>query len=313
MDAPPSSAAAESSDRALRAMLRLALGERSLALCLHRIGPRRRPGELLPGLFIEEDKLDRLLEFLLSARPEPGWLTLSIDDGYEDAARYVLSRGGRFPQVEFLYFVCPEKCERGAGFRWDLLETLQRRGRRFEAPEEFLSTGLDPARENARDDLRAVAALQEYRLASVELCRDLQRLPNVRLGNHTNAHLPQALLEDAEVEAEYRRSTADFERLFGPQEHFAFPFGTPGIEFTAAHLRSVRSLGEFTLWSCEGRPYRAWEREAGLVLPRMVVDGQLDWRATAALIAARSFVRKGRQARAGTAGAVPPLALRSPD
>ena len=35
-------------------------------------------------------------------------------------------RAPRWPEVEWLYFVCPQKTERRVGFRWDLAEVLRR-------------------------------------------------------------------------------------------------------------------------------------------------------------------------------------------
>src|SRR5205085_7432298 len=123
--------------------------------------------------------------FLLEARGE---LIVSFDDGYRDAAGYVLSRAPLFPQVEWIYFICPEKTERGAGFEWDA------------APD----------------------------LAPIEQCREIQRLPNCALGNHTNSHQRPVLQED--FAAEIEQSRRDFERLFGPQLHFAVPYGVPGVD-----------------------------------------------------------------------------------
>jgi len=265
---------AGSSETALAGLLRRGLAGRRVALCFHRVADRRRPGELVPKLTIPAAEIDALIRFLLDTVPrDDRWLTVSFDDGYRDGAEYVLDRAPRFPQIEWIYFVCPEKTERQVGFRWDLAEV---RGR------STLFAPLDPAAENLRDELRAVAALPQFALAEVATCREIQRLPHAALGNHGNVHhrLPPLL-----VRAEYESSLRDFARLFGPARHFAFPFGIPGEDFDEQHVELLRSLGRFEIWSTEPRPYTAAGRERGAVLPRFAVDGTRTWRETAAHIA----------------------------
>jgi hypothetical protein len=251
----------------LRPLLRWSLGETRVALCLHRVSSHRLGDSLLT---IHPREIDRFIEMALRARPGKPWLTICFDDGYADAAEYVKMRAPRFPSVEWLFFVCPEKVEQRAGFRWDLGEhgAARRSGR--------TATTLGPIdidSENSRPDLKAVARRADYRLADVATCRDLAGLPNLQLGNHTNCHYWQMLFGAEEASKEYENSARDFRRLFGVQQHFAFPFGTPELEFSATHVRLLRRLGSFLIWSTEARPYRAWERVPGAVLPRFSVDG----------------------------------------
>lgn len=220
-------------DAPLQRMLALSLGQMNVALCLHRVGPARGSMTIAPGV------LDALLELLRGAKPrgDRPWLTVSFDDGYDDAAEYVKSRAPNYPDVEWLVFVCPEKTEKRVGFQWD----------NHGSGEE---------------------------LAHVEALRALGRLPNVKLGNHTNSHRRQVLLSQEEAKAEYATSRADFMRLFGPQRHFAFPFGTPDREYELRHVELLRRLDPETLiWSTETRPYLPEERNPGAVLPRFSVDG----------------------------------------
>jgi hypothetical protein len=177
------------------------------------------------------------------------------------------ARAPRFPSIEWIFFVCPAKTERRVGFRSDAYERLLHAGSSL-AFEQFMLEALDPERENLRPDLGGLGSDPLTRLATVEECRALARLPNVTLGNHSNAHLPFTLLEREAVRSDVRRSFADFERLFGPCAHFAIPFGTPGLEFLAEHVADIRSSWHGTLWSTERRPYRPEERCAGAVLPR---------------------------------------------
>ncbi len=269
-----------------RPLLRAALKDQAVALCLHRVG-RRRPTDWQPHLCIEEDKLDRLIELLLSIRPRAarGWLTVSFDDGYEDAAAYVAERAHRFPAVEFLLFVCPQKAELNAGFRWDLAERRLAEGE----PRPFDTGPVELDGENQRPDLREVASRPEFRLASVEALRRLQRLRNVSLGNHTNCHFAATELTREQARHEYERSHSAFTRLFGDTRHFAFPFGGPHHHFDASHVALLRGLGDFVMWTTEPRPYEPSDRKPGAVLPRFSPNGKWSPNGIATWIAARAL------------------------
>ena len=97
-------------------------------------------------------ELDTLIELLLTSRPGAGrdWLRLSFDDGYRDAGDYIRTRAPRFPQVQFDFFICPEKTEARAGFRWDLVEQSN-------LEKTLLATPADVESENLRPELRALA------------------------------------------------------------------------------------------------------------------------------------------------------------
>jgi hypothetical protein len=247
---------AAADDRTLAAFLRANLDGRRAALCFHRVSAER--GKLA----MPAEEIDRLILLLLECA---SGLTVSFDDGYRDSAEYVLSRAPHFPRVEWLYFVCPEKQELRAGFRWD-------------APGAREDESVDLDAENRRADLRAAGG----GLAELEVVRSVQRLPNVVLGNHTNVHQRPALMEPDQFAEECRRSRRDFERLFGPQLHFAFPYGVPGVDFGSEHVAELR---DFVIWSTEPRPFPARERRPGAVLPRFAVDGSRTWKETAVHIA----------------------------
>ncbi len=272
---------------ALRATVRHSLAGRHLALCLHRVGDRRRDDDPIPQLTIPASQLDELLGLLQDSRPERrGWLTVAFDDGYASAANYIRSRAEAYGTVEWLFFVCPEKAEKRVGFRWDAFEALvQKKAATRPMYEQFMIHDLNPERENARPDLVAAGSDRRHALATIEECRSLALLPNVTLGNHTNIHLPFSLLEPAAVRSEIRRSNWDHHRLFGPCRQFSIPFGTPGLEFSAAHVEELRSGWDGVIWSTERRPYAPAEREPGAVLPRFAVDGTWNARRTAASIA----------------------------
>lgn len=271
----------------LRPLLRVALGGHNVALCVHRVSEPSSPPAREPDLTVEAGELDRLIELLLSARPgsRERWLSATFDDGYQDAARYVQSRARRFPTVEFLFFVCPEKAEHGAGFRWDLPR------------QPTAGEPADVEGENQRDDLRALEGHDRFRLAGLPLLDALRALPNVALGNHTNGHFRAAALDPEQSLREFARSQADFERLFGKQTQFAFPFGTPQHDFHAGHVGQLRRLSQALLWTTEPRPYQVAERVPGAVLPRYPVRGPWGHRGVAAWIAARAAYARWRGPR----------------
>jgi peptidoglycan/xylan/chitin deacetylase (PgdA/CDA1 family) len=258
----------------LKHLLRVVLGNSQVALCLHRAIPNARVSHWKPDLSCAPEQIDSLIDLLLSTRKDcERWLTVTFDDGYADAARYVESRAVRYPFVEFLLFVCPEKVERRAGFRWDLVEKRVNEGEPFQAVAGYLKQELDLDAENRRPELLEVGADPHYTLAGVEQLRSLARFPNVAVGNHTDCHFPVQRLSREQVEEEFARSAKNFIRLFGPSRHFAFPFGTPEAFFDASHVARLRSQGDFLIWSTEARPYAVEERAPRAVLPRLVVHG----------------------------------------
>lgn len=294
-DAAASWAGAHLPKPALIALLRSSLGDFALALCLHRVARHDRPSDWQPGLNMAPAELDALIELLLASRPgASGWLTVSFDDGYDDAARYIASRALKYPGVDFMFFICPEKLETRAGFRWDLAEEALRAGTALETARAVVDAPIDVTAENTRGDLKALSGKPEYELASLDAVRSLAALPNVKLGNHTNLHLSAGKFSDEQVFADYKRSTEVFTRLFGTQHEFAFPFGTPRWHFGQRHVDQLRELGDFTMWSTEARPYERSERKPGAVLPRYPVNGRQSARQIAGWVAARALGFRAR-------------------
>ena len=276
---------------ALKPLLAQALRGFGVSLCLHRVATVDRVTDWQPGLNISPTTLDTLVELLLSASPASGarWLTLSFDDGYSDAADYIATRAPLFPTIDFTFFVCPEKLEKRAGFRWDAAELAMRNGIAPDTAKALLDAPVDAATENARPDLTALADAPEYALATLEQVKALAALANVRIGNHTNLHLNAVTLSDEQARAEYRSSTQTFLRLLGPQREFAFPYGTPRHQFAGRHVEMLRELGPFEIWSTEPRPYRLEERKPGAVLPRFPVNGRHSAKAIAGWVLGRAL------------------------
>jgi hypothetical protein len=264
--------------RVLERLLGQALGDASLALCLHRVRP---PGATRNGgsdMMIDAERLDELVELLCAARKqstaEP-WLTLSFDDGYKDAADYFRERRRDLPGVEWLFFVCPEKLVTRAGFRWDLQHGDRSYGK---------ATLDDLSGENHRGDLSGLADRSDTRLLTVDECRELLDFPNVRLGNHTNCHFKHSELPLDVSRKDILESGNLFETLFGEKEHFAFPFGTPSLEFGPVHVELARQAGYSAIWSTESRPFRPPERVPGALLPRFPIFGTWPTTKTAVFI-----------------------------
>ncbi len=261
------------------------------SLCLHRVAPKARATDWQQGLSIAPAQLDELIETLLSSRPGPanGWLSVTFDDGYRDAGDYISTRAARFPHVNFLFFICPEKTEKRVGFRWDLVEESIKEGQPRDAALSLLSAPTQVEHENLRAELRSLASREDYALCTLEELKALQALPNVQLGNHTNLHLSSNNAPDDVIKADFERSTAQFERLFGPQKHFAFPFGTPRYHFAERHVAWLRSMSQAVIWTTEPRPYRFDEEKPQAVLPRFPIDGSQDSASLLGLIIARSL------------------------
>lgn len=291
-DALSGAATALLPDAALAPALGASLGSLDVALCLHRVAPPAPTDSWLPETVIPSETLDALIERLTApdAEGRRRRLTVSFDDGYSDAAAYVASRALRFPAVEFLYFVCPEKSERRAGFRWDAVELARRRGLPLRQARTLMSAPFELEQENRRGELAALGDDPRFRLATVAELRDLWRLPNVTLGSHTSLHAKASELPLTTFVEDVERSQADFQRLLGRRAaHFAFPFGTPGRQFDSRHVRAVRAAGAEFLWSTEARPFSASERQVSGVLPRFPVDGSAGVHRTLGWIAARAL------------------------
>jgi hypothetical protein len=256
----------------LRRWLVWAIRDLCVALCFHRVDTKKRATDPQPELTVAPEILDRLLGFLTDSMPAaPAKLFFCFDDGYADAARYVAARALVHPSVQWLFFVCPEKTEKRAGFRWDLFEATSDGPKRRAKLESFLDADLDVNAENARPELRRLAQGDTFALATVQECSQLRSLKNVSLGNHTNCHFRLTALTTDQAEKELQRSTIDFERLWGSCRHFAFPFGAPLADFKAEHVRILNSAKPLLIWSTEQRPFRPEEMASGAVLPRLTV------------------------------------------
>lgn len=244
-----------------------------MAFCLHRVGNARRENEAVPNITVPETVLDEFVENMDAAKGDTRWLTYAFDDGYADAAEYVASRAPEYPNIEWLFFVCPKKIRDRVGFRWDAYERKLDCGEQPPSIGRFVETmDADYERELLRQDLRAAAEQDEFALATRQQLLELSRNKNVTLGNHTNSHLIGALPID-QAYRDFVESTEQFEEMFGSCRQFAFPFGVPGKHFRKEHVEFLRKLRPLVMWTTEPLPYLPEHRKPGAVLPRVVIDG----------------------------------------
>lgn len=274
----------------VRAVYARACAGLGVAVCLHRVGRPLRPHVGDPDAHVTHAQLDELLALLA---PRPGSrtaprVTFTFDDGYLDAWRYVSRRAAHHREVEWLFFVCPEKVRLRAGYRWDLAEN-RARGPAYDASRDDVAT-LNIVAENVRADLRDVVDDPDHALATVEQCDALADHPNVQLGNHTNCHFNLAALPDPDADRELERACATMASTFAHADgaHFALPFGVSGVHFTERHVGALRRAGASVLWTIDERPYARSERRPGALLPRFAFQGRRSPKGLALWIAWKS-------------------------
>ena len=256
----------------LRRWLAWSTRDLCLALCFHRVGAQKRAADPYPELTTPTAVLDELLSSLTRSVPRaPAQVFLCFDDGYADAAKYIASRAAAYPAVDWLFFVCPQKTEQRAVFRWNLYEATAAGPRSRAELDRSLDAGLDIDSENGRPELRRVAEGDTFQLATVGECSSLTALRNVSLGNHTNCHFRLTALPLEQARRELKNSIADFERLWGTCRHLAFPFGAPIADFTEDHVKIINQLRPMLTWSTQQRLFSPEEIAAGNVLPRLTV------------------------------------------
>lgn len=225
-----------------RRLLPVAFADKSIALCLHRVTDARRATDPYPdNTFLEHD-LVALLDMLYEVLPDQR-LIITFDDGYEDATQFIHQYAHRYANARFIVFICPEKVIQQAGFRWDLYEVV---GGDFYS---VLSAKQNISEENQRRDLKDVGADPRFRMTSADGLTALTQYRNVSLGNHSNCHFNFARLADGDWQKEVERSFEDFDSLFGRTLDFAFPFGTPGRQFTAEQAQFIKEHYGVNVWS----------------------------------------------------------------
>ncbi len=268
----------------------LLIGDREIALCFHRVGPPDLAAKtLMPELCHEAADIDAILDAL--GRIE-GELTIAFDDGYADAAAYVLDRAPKHPGITWRYMVCPQKTIERRAFPWDDWIADQRSG----DVDEFLAEWRDA---HDRDDASAVGTLngaerELFALATVQQCKALAALDNVELGNHTDRHLPSSWLSSEELVEEIQASEQRFADEFGSAPDFAFPFGThPYV--SAEDVRVALDTVDGNVWTIGSRAVVVDRR----VRPRFSMrstDGPP--KAVVFTIAVRCYLARQRERRA---------------
>lgn len=267
-------------------LFRQALGRRDLALCLHRVLPKHRDTDPLKSATALRAELDELVERLASLRQGEGRVSLVFDDGYADAVDYVRETAPRYPDIEWLLCLCPAKTTQRLGFRWDAFEYHKPGG----TLREWVNAPQSVEKEHQREELAGLGDNASFRLASLEEVEAARAVANVALANHTNHHFKLAHLDDNSVRRELEESHRDFADTFGPSQHFAFPFGTPGSQFGEREVSILRAIDpSMLIWTTEQKIFRSEERRPGAVLPRIVHDGTLNVDAMLGRIADRAL------------------------
>lgn len=225
------------------------IGDADIALCFHRVGGADdRASMLLPELCHDAEVID---DFIRWFAPISGTLTMSFDDGYADAAQYVLDRAPQHPDVRWHFHICPHKTIDRHGFPWDDWIEQPDHG-----PEIDFLMAWKALVDNARPEAAGSpggADRAHCRLATVEECRALAALPNVELGNHTDRHLPSAWLSPGELADEITTSHERFSSVFGPAAHVALPFGAePWV--TEDNVRTVLDTVDCQIWTIGSSP-----------------------------------------------------------
>lgn len=239
-----------------RARLRRAGLPGVAVLCFHDVRRDAASSPPFRDLHVTRDTLERVcrvidacctaisLETLLQARRglatlPPRSVLVTFDDGYRgvlDEALPILERY-RIPAV---VFVCSTPIEQGQEFWFDAV------GRR--AGERAVLE----ARRASVDAWRAVVASSEsiarpdaaHRPMTIDELRRLAASPLIEIGAHTLLHPTLALASRAEQQREIAGSRDALERMLGTRVRaFAYPYGSPGLDYSADTVGLVRDAG----------------------------------------------------------------------
>ncbi len=272
---------------------KLLVGKESISLCLHRVTRQRSKFNPYPPTTIEESKLDKIIEHSLPIHKKTGsYFTLSFDDGYKDALEYYLKNKQQYSGAEWQFYICPIKSKVRSGFTWDFYEKSCEEGALHEDFSHFLKK-IQAMNDNQRESLlKDLGNDSRFLLAQPYEWKQISQDQNVILGNHSNFHLSFADLNEKNMLHEIEESIRDFNDLFGETQHFAFPYGTPYIRFTKRNVQALREKSNYIIWSTAEYSYQKKERSLGNVMPRIVVDGTLEWQEVFMYIAVRSTITR---------------------
>ena len=250
---------------------RLLARNTAVATVFHQIVDSRRPHEGTAFCNQLRSDFHDTMKFLASIQSASTDLWITFDDGYAMAAEILNEIAPRYPTAKFVFFICPEKTSAQVGFRWDAWERQNDLDGPVARFNEFAGAPVTPD-ENRRTDLLETAADPRFRLATVSECLALEEHPNVQLGNHSNRHIELSTMSAEDAAAEIRESAAHFAEIFGSTEHFAFPYGTPGVSYDEDHVALLRSLGYRYLWSTRPLGFDPADMTR-IIIPRIPVSG----------------------------------------
>ena len=226
------------STRQIERALQKSLGGASLAICLHRITDSNEETTKSP-LTITTKTLEKILHSLnhVSQGHGAGEILVTFDDGYSETLEFIENKKHLFPNLSWIYFICPQKCARNENYVWDREETT---------------------------------------ISSLEKCLEASQKYSFKIGNHTNTHRAISTLSDKEIENEINDSIEILERYKIPHRDFAFPFGYPGVHFTDKQTKIIKRIYlnhgiNAKTWSTEPYPFNNTNEKESI--PRIPILG----------------------------------------
>ena len=215
----------------------------NLAICLHRITDSDSDRTKNP-LTITSKTLKELLSSLnrIACGSDVGKLTITFDDGYMESLEFIQKNQSNYPNLSWIYFICPEKSIKNEGFEWD------------------------PPNKKAE-------------LSSIERCFSAHKKHSIKIGNHTNSHRSISTLSNDEIINEIQLSIKKLKDHNIDHTDFAFPYGYPNVHFTESQSTLIkneysRHSIDVSLWSTEPYPYPA--KSNPIIIPRIPILGTED-------------------------------------
>jgi hypothetical protein len=240
-----------------------------IAICLHRF--KEKSFKYYSFTCSDPLEADRLLGVISKLNRLAG-VHVTIDDGYLDAIEFSKSRAHAWTRGYWINFVCPERAQNRTGYSWDLKWKLQK---------EFPGSHVDVPKLSERPEdelvdpiLKALGESEDFKLADLSELQDFAA-SGFLLGNHGTFHRKYIQLTKPQKSDDITRGKALAEKLGASfASDFAFPFGTPNIDFAPQDFDLVRAHGYKRVWT-EGRPFSQEEFiDCSAGLPRFGINGR---------------------------------------
>jgi hypothetical protein len=255
---------------ALISMLNRVVGSFHIALCFHRFKPFGF--KYFSFTCSDPDATDDLLNELKKIQKKCK-IHITIDDGYADAIDFSRNRAGEWSRGMWINFVCPLRCKKSLGFRWDVKRKMRDDGA-MTIPNTEVPVG-NLVLELERAELLEIGRDLDFKISTLEEIKNATR-QGLAFGNHGTFHFKYNDISDSDVKLDLELSKTHGEGLGSSfLREFAFPFGTPEAEFSQRHFDMVKERGYLRIWSTESRPFTDEEFEKGSsALPRFAINGR---------------------------------------